>query len=689
MSAPGRGDPSTPESADGNPVWRLYARYGAGSRRYAVAGAVATLFARGFGLVPAFVIGLAVDAIFLGTRDYRLPLVPDSLIPAAGVEQLYFSIGVLLLAALGGALFSWVENWGWSVFAQRIQRDLRVDAYERMQGLDLAFFTGRRTGDLMSVLNNDVNALETFLENSVNSTLWILATVLGIGAILVTLNPPLTLVTLLPIPILALFSLGFIRYIEPRYLTIREEIGDLNSRLENNVSGIEVIKTEGAEGHEVDRVAEASDDYLRASLAAVRVRITYFPGLNVISGAGFAVTFLVGGLWVLNQPPFGLTGTLSPGEFVTFVIYAQQFIWPIIRLGNVVDNYERAKAAGRRIDGVLTRVPAVQSDADASTLAVSAGTVEFEDVVFGYDRDDDPVIHDVSFRVEGGHTVGIVGPTGAGKSTLLKLLPRLYDVDSGTVRIDGQDVRAVDLRSLRRAIGYVSQEPFLFYGTVRENIRYGTFGADDAAIEQAARRAQAHEFIVNLPDGYDTLVGERGVKLSGGQRQRLAVARTMLKDPEILVLDEATSSVDTETEALIQRSLAAFAEDRTTFVIAHRLSTVRTADRILVVDDGRVVEEGSHEELLRHDGLYANFWRVQTGDLEHLPPAFLERALRRQSVLVEDGQSDGGFVANGDADGDEIEGRDESRDEGRNEDGSGDEDGDVDGDRDGDANSKN
>lgn len=234
----------------------------------------------------------------------------------------------------------------------------------------------------------------------------------------------------------------------------------------------------------------------------------------------------------------------------------------------------------------------------------------------------------------------MVGPTGAGKSTLLKLLPRLYDVDNGAVRIDGHDVRDVTLRSLRRSIGYVSQEPFLFFGTVRENIRYGTFDATDNDIERAARRAQAHEFIENLPDGYETLVGERGVKLSGGQRQRLALARTMLKDPAILVLDEATSAVDTETEALIQDRLAEFAADRTTFVIAHRLSTVRTADRILVLDDGQVVEDGTHEGLLERDGLYANFWRVQTGDIASLPREFLERALRRQAVIDLDDEGD-------------------------------------------------
>jgi ATP-binding cassette subfamily B protein len=559
------------ERSSGNVVRRLYTGYAAGSRRYAAVGTVATLVGRALGLVPAFVIGLAVDAVFLAERPYALPFVPDSAVPSGPSGQLYFSVAVLLVATGGGAVASWVEDWSWSVFARRVQRSLRVDAYDSLQGQELAYFTRRRTGDLMSVLNNDVNALKTFLNDGVSATVWILATVGGIGLILVSLEPTLTAVTLLPIPVLAAFTLLFTRIVEPRYLRVRERTGDLNARLENNVSGIEVVKTQNAERFETDRVREASESYLRASLAAVRVRIVYFPGLNLISGVGFAVTFLVGGLWVLGLSPFGLVGTLTPGAFVTFVVYAQQFVWPIVRLGDVVDDYERAKTAGLRVDELLSREPTVGDRPDATALSVTDGAVTFDGVTFSYG--DTVVVRNVDAAVEGGSTVGVVGPTGAGKSTLLKLLPRLYDVDEGAVRIDGQDVRDVTLSSLRRSVGYVGQDPFLFYGTVRENIRYGTFDATDAAVERAAERAQAAEFVQNLPDGFDTLVGERGVKLSGGQRQRLAIARTMLKDPEILILDEATSAVDTETEALIQASLSEFASDRTTFVIAHRLST--------------------------------------------------------------------------------------------------------------------
>ena len=272
---------------------------------------------------------------------------------------------------------------------------------------------------------------------------------------------------------------------------------------------------------------------------------------------------------------------------------------------------------------------AVAIHSDAGPLAVEEGRVEYDGVTFGYDEE--PIVEDVEFTVEGGETLALVGPTGAGKSTVLKLLLRLYDVDEGAIRVDGQDIRDVTLSNLRQHVGYVGQDTFLFYGTVRENIAYGAFDADDDAVVEAAKAAEAHDFITNLPDGYDTMVGERGVKLSGGQRQRVAIARAVLKDPDILVLDEATSDVDTETEMLIQRSLDRLTADRTTFAIAHRLSTIKDADTIVVLEDGEIVERGSHGELLEAGGLYAHLWGVQAGEIDELPEEFIERAARRQA----------------------------------------------------------
>jgi ATP-binding cassette subfamily B protein len=277
----------------------------------------------------------------------------------------------------------------------------------------------------------------------------------------------------------------------------------------------------------------------------------------------------------------------------------------------------------------------IREDPDADDLAVEDGEVVYEDVSFGYDAEE-TIVNDVSFDVDGGDTLALVGPTGAGKSTVLKLLLRMYDVNEGAIRIDGTDLRDVSLPSLRQAIGYVSQDTFMFYGTVKENIAYGTFDVDDEDIVEAAKAAEAHEFITNLPEGYDTEVGERGVKLSGGQRQRISIARAVLKDPEILVLDEATSDVDTETEMLIQRSLDDLTEDRTTFAIAHRLSTIKDADKIVVLEDGEIVERGNHDDLLDEDGLYAHLWGVQAGEIDGLPPEFIERAARQTASVATD-----------------------------------------------------
>ena len=623
-------------------MWRLYAAYGRENTGHAVLGTAMALLARGTGLLPALLLGLAIDAVLLGTRPFSLPLVPESWIPATATGQLWFTVGILLGATLVGALASYLGSYGWNRFAQTIQHDLRTDAYEHLQAQDRAFFDGSRTGELLAVLNNDVNQLESFLTDGVNSGLRILALVVGVGLVMLALNPWLALVSLTAVPVLVVFTAVFVRRIQPKYAAMRASVGDLNARLENNVGGIEVIKTEGAESYETDRVREASRAYYDTNWDAIRTRITFFPGLSLVSGLSFAATFAVGAFWVVNGPPTPFSGTVSAGAFVTFMLYTQQFIWPLAQFGQIVNNYQRARASSDRVYAVLEAEPGVREADDPVALPTAAGRVTYDDVSFSYDPDDDrpPVLRGVSFDVSAGDTVGIVGPTGSGKSTLVKLLVRLYDPQGGAVRVDGHDVRDLGIADLRRAVGYVAQEPFLFYGTVGENIAYGTFDASDEAIEAAARRAAAHEFIENLPEGYDTTVGERGVKLSGGQRQRVALARTFLKQPDILVLDEATSHVDTETEAIIQRSLRDLATDRTTIAIAHRLSTVKDADTILVLEGGRVVEQGAHRELLAENGLYANLWRVQAGDFEDLPDSFFEAAIARRAAIEGGGESD-------------------------------------------------
>ncbi|WP_254273329.1 ABC transporter ATP-binding protein [Haloarcula marina] len=631
--------------ADGGSMWRLYVAYGRENVWSAVLGTVMALFSRATGLLPALVLGLAIDAVLLGARPFELPLVPASLLPTTPAAQLWFAVAVLVAATLAGAVASWLQNYGWNRFAQNIQHHLRTDAYERLQAQDRAFFDQSRTGELLSVLNNDVNQLESFLTDGVSSFLRLVALVVGVGLVMLSLNPWLALVSLTAVPVLAVFTALFVRRIQPKYAKMRASVGDLNARLENNVGGIEVIKTEHAEAYEADRVREASQSYYDTNWDAIRTRITFFPGLSVISGLSFALTFAAGAFWVLNGPPTPFARTVSPGAFVTFMLYTQQFIWPLAQFGQIVNNYQRARASSDRVYALLEAEPGVSDPESPVALPTVEGRVEYDGVTFRYDSGDGeddapPVLRDVSFAVEPGETVGIVGPTGSGKSTLVKLLVRLYDPEAGVVRLDGHDVRDLAIADLRRAVGYVAQEPFLFYGTVRENIAYGTFEATDAEIEAAARRAAAHEFVENLPDGYETTVGERGVRLSGGQRQRIALARTFLKNPAILVLDEATSHVDTETEAIIQRSLRGLAADRTTVAIAHRLSTVKDADTILVLEGGRIVESGTHDELLTEEGLYANLWRVQAGDIEDLPESFFEAAIARRAAIEGGGETD-------------------------------------------------
>ena len=622
-----------------NPMRRLFAEYGRENSVSFVVGLFASVFARGLDLLPPFLLGIAIDAIFPPrTAPFSLPFVPDAWLPTDAATQFLLIVALIFVAFFGGAAFHWTRNWGWNSFAQNVQHSVRTDTYDKMQRLNMEFFSDKQTGEMMSVLSNDVNRLERFLNDGMNSAFRLSVMVIGIAGIMLWINWQLAVVALLPVPLIAAFTYWFVKQIQPKYADVRSSVGAMNSRLENNLGGIQVIKTSNTEDYESDRVENASGDYFDANWGAIETRIRFFPALRVIAGVGFGLTFAVGGYWVLTGVAPGplsndLNGgaPLTAGAFTTFVLYTQRFIWPMAQFGQIINMYQRARASSERIFGLMDEPSRIAEDPDAEELRITEGRVEYDGVSFGYDDEDGRVIEDVSFDVEGGETLALVGPTGAGKSTVLKLLLRMYDVDEGAVRIDGTDLREATIPSLRRQVGYVSQDTFMFHGSVRDNIAYGAFDASDEEIREAAQAAEAHEFVTNLPEGYDTQVGERGVKLSGGQRQRVAIARAVLKDPEILILDEATSNVDTETEMLIQRSLDELTEGRTTFSIAHRLSTIKDADEIVVLEDGRIVERGAHAELLAADGLYASLWGVQAGEIETLPDEFVERASRRQA----------------------------------------------------------
>nr|WP_158204666.1 ABC transporter ATP-binding protein [Halomarina oriensis] len=638
----------------------MFREYGRPRLGYFAVGMGGNFVARVASLLPPLVLGAAVDGVF-GPGSYNLPLIPASAIPADQLGQFWFSVWLIAGAFVVTAIFTYVYGVAANLFAHEVMHTVRVDSFEKMQRLDMAFFDDKQTGEVMSILNNDTQNLEMFLDNALMNSARLVVMVLGIAAVLFWLNWQLALVTLVAIPLMVLATLGFMRAAEPRYVRQRSAVGELNTRLENSLSGIELIKSSGSEGFEVSRVRKSSRRLFDDTMAVLRLNYLYRPGMEMLAGLSFAATFLVGGLWLVSGPPGPFTLGLTAGELITFLFMTQRFVTPLAEVSNIVDQYENAKASSERVFGLMDIPVRVQDAPDAVELDDVAGRVEYDGVDFAYDGElslapDDAdvtaedgaataatdgsatateegmaigasageeVLHDVTFDAAAGETVAVVGPTGAGKSTLLKLLLRLYEPTEGEIRLDGYALDEVTVQSLRRSVGYVSQDSFLFDGTIAENVEYGHFEANADEIRNAARAAEAHEFIRDLPEGYETRVGERGVKLSGGQRQRIAIARTVLQDPPVLVLDEATSAVDTETEALIQRSLDRLSEDRTTLVIAHRLSTVKNADQILVLDDGEVVERGTHEHLLAEDGLYATLWGVQAG--ERSPEAVVDR----------------------------------------------------------------
>lgn len=618
-----------------HPLFRLFMDYGRGNRRWFVVGVLTSTVARFLSLVPPVLLGVAVDALFRNNKPFALPYVPQAWLPETTSAQFWFTVVVMAVAMVGSAFLNFARQTSLNLFSHRVKHEVRTATYQGMQRLDADFFNEMQTGELMSILSNDTNRLEQFLDSMMGEAIQLGVLILGTAAILFAINPQLAAVTLSVIPVAAVFTYWFMQLAEERYADVRASVGDLNSRLENNLGGIQVIKASNTENYEDERVREHSYQYFRLDWLALRLNFIYRPGLQALISISFVMTFIIGGIWIIDgTAPGPLTGTLSIGDLVIFLLLTQRLVNPLAQMGNIVDRYEDAKASTKRILGLLSLPVGIQDAPDAVVLDDVRGHVEYDGVSFAYD--DDRVLEDIDIAAEPGETVGLVGPTGAGKTTIVKLLLRLYDVTEGAIQVDGHDIREVTLGSLRGSMGYVGQENFLFDGTIRENIRYGKFDASDEAVVEAAKRAEAHEFITSLSAGYETDIGERGVKLSGGQRQRVAIARTILQSPAILLFDEATSAVDTETEMLIQRSINDLAADRTTFVIAHRLSTVRDADTILVVENGRIEERGTHEELLDADGIYANLWRVQAGEIDQLPEEFVDRASERVAQQLPD-----------------------------------------------------
>ena len=562
---------------------------------------VATLYSiinKLFDIAPEILIGIAIDVVV--SKE-------DSFISSFGItdpwHQILFLAFLTFLIWVGESFFEYLYLIAWRGLAQNLQHDLRIDTYQHIQNLDLHYFEDKSTGNLVSILNDDVNQLERFLDGGANQLIQTFTAVVGVGSVFFFISPSVAAFSFLPIPFVIFGAFYFQSKATPLYSAVRDMVGHLASRLNNNITGIMTIKSFTAEAFELNHLKNQSQAYLDANKKAIAVSSAFIPVIRMAILAGFLVTFILGASKVFS-------GDLGVGSYGVLVFLTQRLLWPLTGLAATIDLYERAMASTRRILSLLkTPIEITSGDQNVSPLKSS---LQLKNLSFKYNTGP-LILKNLDIEIPVGKTTAFVGSTGSGKSTLVKLLLRFYDPTQGEVLWDGNSLRETSTDSLRKQIALVSQDVFLFHGTVQENIAYALSSSNKESVIDAAKKAEAHDFIMALPEQYDTIIGERGQKLSGGQRQRLSIARALLKNPDILILDEATSAVDNETEAAIQRSLEQITQGRTTIVIAHRLSTIVNADGIYVLENGEAVQKGTHHDLIQEPGTYRQLWSVQTG----------------------------------------------------------------------------
>jgi ATP-binding cassette subfamily B protein len=562
-------------------------------------GIVYSILNKLFDLAPPVLIGVAIDIVVEGNESFLASLgIPDRRRQLVILAILTFIIWGL------ESLFDYLSAVTWRGISQDIEHSLRTETFKNVLSLDMKYFENKSSGRLMAILNDDVNQLERFLDTGANKLLQTATTVIVIGGTFLYISPLIATFAFIPIPIIIFGSFKFTTTIASRYERIRESIETLNSNLSNSISGILNVKSFTREVKELERIETSSNEVKSANYHAIKLSAAFIPIIRVAILFGFTATLLIGGFLALD-------GEIKVATYSVLLFITQRLLWPLTELGDTFDLYQRAMASFNRIFSLKNESSEIgNGDIEFKKLK---NKIELKDVSFSYVENFN-VLNNVDLTIQAGKTTAIVGSTGSGKSTLIKLLLRLYEINNGSISYDSNSLKDIELSSLREKIGLVSQDVFLFEGTVIENIAYGDLNASESQVWNAAQKSEADEFINNLPQKEKTIVGERGQKLSGGQRQRISIARAILKNPEILILDEATSSVDNETEAAIQRSLDILKKDRTVIVIAHRLSTVRNADIIYVLENGSVVESGNHESLLDIEGVYSKLWSVQTGE---------------------------------------------------------------------------
>ncbi len=553
-----------------------------------------------FDLAPPVLIGISIDVVI---RE------KSSWLSSYGFTSVPLQLSIRAFASFiiwsAESFFEYLYALLWRNLAQRTQHNLRIEAYDHLQKLEMSFFENDSSGRLLAILNDDINQLERFLDQGANQLIQLFITVILVGGAMAWLAPGVAIFAFIPIPIILIGSITFQKRLAPKYRNVRENAGDIAARLSNNLGGILTIKSFATETWELERLSQDSHSYQLSNREAIKLSAAFIPLIRFAILFAFLAILVIGGLQAWQ-------GDLEIGIYSFLVFITQRLLWPLTTLGHILDEYQRSMASTNRVLDLIDRSIKISSGSLRLNPRKVNGAIRFVNVDFKYD-DRNNLLENFNLEISAGSTLGIVGSTGSGKSSLVKLILRLYALNSGQIELDGVPIEEFNLVDLRRAIALVSQEFYLFHGTIEENISYGNNDATLDQIKKAAKLAEASEFIGKLPQGYNTVVGERGQKLSGGQCHRIALARAILKDAPILILDEATASVDNETEAAIQRSLSKITSNRTTIVIAHRLSTIKNADRIIVMSKGSIVESGKHLSLLENKGIYSELWNVQAG----------------------------------------------------------------------------